>query len=105
MDELARQGFDVWGLDCLGYGRADRYPEMYEPAATHPPLGRAEVAGVQIAAAVAYIRAARWLHDALRAASVKRDVKIDRGTHVMHLEVTRRELYREVTAFLSASDR
>lgn len=45
---------------------------------------------------------ARWLYDALRSAPLKRDVKIDRGTHVMHLEASRRQLYREVAAFLTA---
>ena len=59
MDDLASQGFDVWGLDFLGYGRADRYPEMSDPADAHPPLGRADVASRQIAAAVDHIRAAR----------------------------------------------
>jgi pimeloyl-ACP methyl ester carboxylesterase len=48
---------------------------------------------------------ARWLYDALTSAPVKRDVKIDRATHVMHLERGRRELYREVSAFLAAEDR
>jgi len=254
MDDLASQGFDVWGLDFLGYGRSDRYPEMREPADAHPPSGRAEVAQRQIAAAVDHIRSvrrvgrvsivahswgtiaagryaaaqpdalgrlvmfgpvamrrgpadgarepawtvvseedqrarfygyvpageppamaprhfaawgpgylatdpssasrtppsvqvpngpgadiaeawtgqlpydparitaptlivrgewdvvttdadARWLYDALVAAPVKRDVKIDRGTHVMHLEASRRQLYREVSCFLAADDR
>jgi pimeloyl-ACP methyl ester carboxylesterase len=48
---------------------------------------------------------ARWLYDALTAAPLKRDVKIDRGTHVMHLENSRRQLYREVSTFLAANDR
>jgi pimeloyl-ACP methyl ester carboxylesterase len=254
MDELAHQGFDVWGLDFLGYGDSDRYPEMHDAGDAHPPLGRAEIASVQIAAAVDHICAtrrvsqvslvahswgtiaagryaadhaeqldrlvlfgpvalrtgpaapapapawhlvtvadqrdrfygyvpdgeppaiapryfaewgpaylasdpssgsrdpasvlvpngpsadiddawsghlpydparisaptlivrgawetvttdadARWLYDALRSALLKRDVKIDRGTHVMHLEASRRQLYREVAAFITADDR
>jgi len=48
---------------------------------------------------------ARWLYDALTAAPVKRDVKIDRATHVMHLERGRRQLYREVSGFLAGGDR
>src|SRR5262249_42464725 len=32
---------------------------------------------------------ARWLFDALTGAEVKRDVKIGRGTHLMHLEAMR----------------
>jgi pimeloyl-ACP methyl ester carboxylesterase len=44
---------------------------------------------------------AAWLWSALTHASVKRDVKISRGTHVMHLEASRRQLYAEVAAFLA----
>jgi pimeloyl-ACP methyl ester carboxylesterase len=51
-DELCAAGFDVWGLDFLGYGSSDRYPEMSEPAEVHPPLCRAEDASRQIEAAV-----------------------------------------------------
>ena len=45
---------------------------------------------------------ARWLFDAFQAAPIKRDIKIGRGTHLMHLEVMRAELYSETNAFLSA---
>src|SRR5215813_14118381 len=37
-DALNESGFDVWGLDFYGFGHSDRYPEMDEPAAEHPPL-------------------------------------------------------------------
>jgi branched-chain amino acid transport system substrate-binding protein len=47
---------------------------------------------------------ARWLYDALVHAGLKRDVKISRGTHVMHLEESRRQLYAEVAAFLVGQD-
>jgi branched-chain amino acid transport system substrate-binding protein len=47
---------------------------------------------------------ARWLYDRLTRAPIKRDVKISRGSHVMHLEVSRRQLYREVGAFLGEDD-
>jgi pimeloyl-ACP methyl ester carboxylesterase len=47
---------------------------------------------------------ARWLWSALSRATVKRDVKISRGTHVMHLESARHQLYDEVAAFLSEHD-
>ncbi|HEX7120508.1 MAG TPA: alpha/beta fold hydrolase [Longimicrobiales bacterium] len=47
---------------------------------------------------------ARWLFDALRSAPVKRDVVISRGTHVMHLEESRYQLYREVQLFLEGRD-
>ena len=57
MDDLSRAGFDVWALDFLGYGGSDRYPEMHDPPFAHPPLGRADQAARQIAAAVAFITA------------------------------------------------
>jgi hypothetical protein len=43
---------------------------------------------------------ARWLFDAFKAAPSKRDVKISRATHLMHLEAMRHALYRETLAFL-----
>ena len=55
MDHMAARGFDVWGLDFLGYGRSDRYPAMRGPDTAHAPVGRAAEAARQIAAAVAYI--------------------------------------------------
>lgn len=59
MDDLAAAGFDVWGLDFVGYGASDRYPEMREPAGAHPPLGRADAGSRQIAVAVREILARR----------------------------------------------
>jgi pimeloyl-ACP methyl ester carboxylesterase len=47
---------------------------------------------------------ARWLWDALVHSPVKRDVKISRGTHLMHLESARLALWRESIAFLSGND-
>lgn len=47
---------------------------------------------------------AHWLYQALRNAPLKRDVVISRGTHVMHLEESRFQLYREVQIFLEAND-
>jgi len=47
---------------------------------------------------------ARWLFDALVNAPVKRDVKIGRATHLMHLEQARHALYRETEAFLAGED-
>src|SRR5579859_7803950 len=40
-DALCAAGFDVWGLDFLGYGSSDRYPEMDAPPEANPPLCRA----------------------------------------------------------------
>ncbi|HZS61098.1 MAG TPA: ABC transporter substrate-binding protein, partial [Gemmatimonadaceae bacterium] len=46
----------------------------------------------------------RWLYDALNHAPIKREVTIDHGTHVMHLESSRYQLYRETETFLSEDD-
>jgi pimeloyl-ACP methyl ester carboxylesterase len=55
MDDLAGRGFDVWALDFLGYGGADRYPAMRGRPDVHPPLGRAPDAAAQIGAAVEFL--------------------------------------------------
>jgi hypothetical protein len=47
---------------------------------------------------------ARWLFDSFAASPVKRDIKIGRATHLMHLEAMRFALYRESTAFLKGDD-
>ncbi len=49
-------------------------------------------------------RDVRWLFDALSASPMRRDVKISRATHLMHLETNRYALYRETGAFLLARD-
>jgi len=54
-DELCASGFDVWGLDFLGFGESDPYPEMAEPAERNAVLGRAEVAARQVEQAVRWI--------------------------------------------------
>ena len=46
----------------------------------------------------------RWLFDAFKASPIKRDIKISRGTHLMHLEIMRAALYRETNAFLLGED-
>jgi pimeloyl-ACP methyl ester carboxylesterase len=47
---------------------------------------------------------ARWLFDALHAVVVKWDVKISKGTHLMHLEQSRFALYRAAECFLLGRD-
>jgi pimeloyl-ACP methyl ester carboxylesterase len=47
---------------------------------------------------------ARLLFDALTAAPLKRDVKIGRGAHTMHIEEGRGQLYQEVRCFLAGGD-
>ena len=56
-DELAAAGFHVWGLDFLGFGGSDPYPEMAESAAGKPALGRTVAASEQIERAVRFITA------------------------------------------------
>jgi pimeloyl-ACP methyl ester carboxylesterase len=47
---------------------------------------------------------ARWLFNAFSGAAVKRDIKIGRATHLMHLETMRFALWRESVNFLQADD-
>ena len=47
---------------------------------------------------------ARWLWDALVCSPFKRDVKLSKGTHLMHLQEGRGALYRETFAFLGGAD-
>ncbi len=47
---------------------------------------------------------ARWLFDSLKQSPRRRDVKISRATHLMHLEENRYALYREVETFLAGGD-
>jgi pimeloyl-ACP methyl ester carboxylesterase len=47
---------------------------------------------------------ARWLFNAFTHAPVKRDIKIGRGTHLMHLEAMRLALWRESIGFLQGCD-
>jgi len=48
---------------------------------------------------------ARWLFDALTESPDKRDIKISRATHLMHLEAGRNALHRESIAFLGGHGR
>jgi pimeloyl-ACP methyl ester carboxylesterase len=48
---------------------------------------------------------ARGLFDALKSSPIKRDIKIGRATHLMHLEEMRFALYRESILFLEGEDR
>jgi heme-degrading monooxygenase HmoA/pimeloyl-ACP methyl ester carboxylesterase len=47
---------------------------------------------------------ARWLFDAFSRSTVKRDTKIGRATHLMHLETMRVALWRESIDFLLGED-
>jgi len=47
---------------------------------------------------------ASWLFDRLTASPLRRDIKIARATHLMHLEENRYALYCEAETFLRAGD-
>jgi pimeloyl-ACP methyl ester carboxylesterase len=119
---LSRAHFEEWGERYL-----DSDPESrgHDPAGVKIPTGpfddilhawHGELGydPALVQAPVAIIRGewdgvipdadARWLFEALRAAPIKRDIKISRGTHLMHLETMRFALYRETTAFLLGGD-
>lgn len=120
---LDRRHFDDWGERYLDIDPESR---TRAPAAVKTPSGpfqdiydawAGELAydPAQIRAPVAIIRGewdslctdadAAWLFDALRKAPIRRDIKIARATHLMHLEENRYALYREAETFLAGRDR
>jgi pimeloyl-ACP methyl ester carboxylesterase len=119
---LSRRHFDDWGERYL---EVDPDSRARSPAAVKVPIGgfqdifdawAGELAyePCLVRAPVAIIRGewdayctdadARWLFDALSASPDKRDIKISRATHLMHLETMRCALYRESIAFLIGGD-
>ena len=119
---LLKRHFDDWGERYLD---SDAESRSRAPAAVKVPSGAFQDifdawAGefpydpLAIRAPVAIIRGewdgmctdadARWLFDRLRSSPNRRDVKIARATHLMHLESARYALYREAEAFLAGSD-
>jgi pimeloyl-ACP methyl ester carboxylesterase len=116
---LSRRHFEDWGERYLD---VDADSRTRSPAAVKVPSGAfqdifdawaGELAYEprRVRAPVAIIRGewdayctdqdARWLFDALTQSPSKRDIKISRGTHLMHLETMRHALYRESIAFLA----
>ena len=119
---LSREHFNEWGERYLD---TDADSRERSPAAVKTPSGAfqdifdawaGELAydPAQVLAPVAIIRGewdgmcgdpdARWLFDALSGSSLRRDIKIGRATHLMHLEENRFALYRETECFLSGGD-
>jgi pimeloyl-ACP methyl ester carboxylesterase len=120
---LSRSHFEGWAEHYLDSDSASR---ARDPAAVKVPLGpfidilrawhgQLGYDPALVEAPIALIRGewdgvvpdedARWLFEAFKASPIKRDVKISRATHLMHLEVMRTALYRETNAFLLGEDR
>jgi pimeloyl-ACP methyl ester carboxylesterase len=120
---LDNSHFDEWGERYL---EVDAESRTRSPAAVKVPSGAFQDifdawAGelrydpALVRAPVAIIRGewdslcndddARWLFDALKASPLRRDIKISRATHLMHLEENRHVLYRETETFLAGGDR
>jgi len=119
---LSALHFDEWSEHYLD---SDPESRSRDPAGVKTPLGpfseiikawHAQLAydPSQVRSPIAIIRGewdglipdedARWLFDAFTSAPVKRDIKISRGTHLMHLEAMRLALWRESIGFLCADD-
>jgi len=119
---LSRVHFEEWGERYLD---SDPESRRRDPAGVKTPLGPAQEIirawhgqlaydPSQVRSPVAIIRGewdglmldddARWLFDAFTQAPIKRDIKISRGTHLMHLEAMRLALWRESIAFLCGDD-
>ena len=110
---LSRAHFDEWGeryLDSDPDSRTRRSGGVKIPTGpfkTSSDAWHGELAydPALVRAPVAIIRGewdglipdedARWLFDAFTASPIKRDIKIGRATHLMHLEAMRYALYRE----------
>jgi pimeloyl-ACP methyl ester carboxylesterase len=119
---LSRAHFEEWGKRYLD---SDSESRTRDPAGVKTPLGPfSEIVKAwhgqlaydpaRVAAPVAIIRGewdslmrdddARWLFDAFTGSPLKRDIKIGRGTHLMHLEVMRLALWQESIGFLRGYD-
>jgi pimeloyl-ACP methyl ester carboxylesterase len=119
---LSRVHFEEWGERYLD---SDPDSRIRDPAGVKTPLGPfSEIVKAwhgqlaydpaRVAAPVAIIRGewdslmrdddARWLFDAFAESLLKRDIKIGRGTHLMHLETMRLALWQESIGFLRGDD-
>lgn len=119
---LSKVHFDDWAQRYLD---SDPQSRARDPAGVKTPSGpfveilrawngQLAYEPARVSAPVAILRGAwdslvtdadaRWLFDAFSRSTVKRDVKIGRGTHLMHLETMRRALWRESVTFLLGDD-
>jgi pimeloyl-ACP methyl ester carboxylesterase len=119
---LSRVHFEEWSS---AYLVSDPESRSRDPAGVKTPLGpaseiikawhgRLAYDPAKVQSPVAIIRGewdslmqdadARWLFDAFTASPNKRDIKIGRGTHLMHLEAMRLALWCESINFLTGDD-
>jgi pimeloyl-ACP methyl ester carboxylesterase len=119
---LSRVHFEEWAELYLN---SDPESRLRDPSGVKTPLGPfSEIIKAwhgqlaydpsQVKSSVAIVRGewdglvqdddARWLFEAFSNAPTKRDVKIGRGTHLMHLEAMRMALWRESVNFLQGED-
>jgi pimeloyl-ACP methyl ester carboxylesterase len=119
---LSRAHFADWGeryLDTDPTSRTRTPPSVTTPSGPWYDIARAWAGDLaydpaKVNVPVAIIRGewdsmctdsdAAWLFNALTSSPVKRDIKISRATHLMHLESSRYALYRETACFLTAAD-
>ena len=119
---LLQRHFEEWAeryLDSDPQSRRMQPPGVRTPSGPWYDIGRALQGDLaydpaQVRAPVAIIRGewdslctdpdAAWLMRALQASPLRRDVKIGRATHLMHLETGRYALYRETETFLAGGD-
>lgn len=119
---LSKVEFDRW---AQAYLDTDPDSRTRNPASVKTPLGPfSEIIAAWhgtlpydpelVRAPVAIIRGewdgllpdedARWLFDRFARSPSKRDIKVSRATHLMHLETMRHTLWRESVAFLQDAD-
>jgi pimeloyl-ACP methyl ester carboxylesterase len=119
---FSRLHFEEWSRLYLD---SDPESRSRDPAGVKTPLGpvseiikawhgRLAYDPAKVRAPVAIVRGewdslmrdddARWLFDAFIGAPIKRDVKIGRGTHLMHLEAMRLAVWRTSIDFLTGED-
>ena len=119
---LSRRHFTEWGqryLDSDQTSRTRTPASVKTPSGPWSDIGRAWAGDLayepkRVRSPVAIIRGewdsmcsdvdAQWLFTEFAAAPIRRDVKVSRGTHLMHLESSRYALYRETETFLAGSD-
>jgi pimeloyl-ACP methyl ester carboxylesterase len=117
---MSRAHFDEWGRHYLeSDSESSRYDQVGVKIPTGPLTdilhawhGALPYEPALVKAPVAIIRGAwdgvvpdpdaKWLFDAFANSGGTRDIKISRGTHLMHLETMRHSLFLESIAFLLA---